>query len=95
MAIVTRVLAEQSGLRVRLLAGAHICLRRTAKGLVVGSTERPRPLASERNVPQLQADFSSQFSAEIKNVFSWVPAIQEGARSQTILPTFLSFSVVS
>jgi hypothetical protein len=56
-AIVTRVLAEQSGIRVRLLAGAHICLCRTAKGLVVGPTERPVPLAVEKELPHLQADF--------------------------------------
>lgn len=93
MAIVTRVLAEQSGIGVLLLAGAHICLRRTEKGLFVRPTERPMPLAPEKRVQQLQDDFSSQFSAEVKNVFSWVPALREGAQRQTILPTFLSFSV--
>jgi hypothetical protein len=91
--IVTVVLAEQSGIGVRLLAGAHICLRRTAKGLVVGPTQRPVPLAPEKKVPQLQADFSSEFTVEVKNEFSWVPAVWEGARGAIILPRFLSFLV--
>jgi len=72
VAIVTRVLAEQSAVGVRLLAGAHICLRRTEKGVFVGPTERHIPLAPEKRVPQLQDDFSPQFRAEVKNVYSWV-----------------------
>jgi hypothetical protein len=73
VAIVTRVLAEQSGNGVRLLAEAHICFRRTAKVIVVGLTESPMPLAPEKKLPQLQAEFSSEFSAEVKHEFSWVP----------------------
>jgi len=48
VAIVTRVLIEQSGIWVRLLAGAHICLRRIAKELVVGPTERPMPFTPDK-----------------------------------------------
>jgi len=59
----------------------------------VGPTEGPVSLAPEKNVPHLQADFSSEFSAEVKNEFSWVPAVREGGRDPIILPTFLSFSV--
>jgi hypothetical protein len=38
------------------------------------------PLAPEKKVPHVQADFSSEFSAEGKNEFSWVPAVREEAR---------------
>jgi len=93
VAIVTRVLAEKSGIGVRLLAGAQICLHHTAKGLVVGPTERAVPLAPEKRVPQLYANFSYKFSVKVKNEFSWVPAVPEGARDPIILPKFLSFSV--
>ena len=94
MVIVTRVLVEQSGIGVRLLARAHICLRRRTKGLVVRPTQRPVPLTPEKKVPQLQVDFSPEFHAEVKNEFSWVPAVWEGARGAIILPMFLSFSII-
>jgi hypothetical protein len=89
MAVVTSVLAEQSGIGARLLAESTYLPPPHSTGLAVKPTERSMSLIPKKKLPQLQADTSSAFSVEVKSGFSWVPDVWERGGGPTILRTLV------